>query len=312
MNTAAELPSTIPRYLDQLRTALVGADPSLVQDALYDAEDYLRSEMSSNPDKTEAQVIAMVASSYGAPDEVADIYRETEVKVQTALRTPKPPRSRSLFGRFFGVLADPRAYGALFYLMLTMATGVLYFSWVTTGLSLSLGLSILIIGLPFVILYFGSIRVLSLVEGRIVEAMLGQRMPRRPHYTDRQRPLLTQIKELFTDPRIWGTQLYFLMMLPLGVVYFTAIITLVTIALGLILLPLAMWVGLATGNLTSDAWQLLDTRLLGVDWSVDSWFTPVLLLAGILLLICTLHLARGIGYLHGMFAKHMLVKTARV
>lgn len=312
MNTATELPSTIPRYLGQLRSALAGADPSLVQDALYDAEDYLRSEMSAHPDKSEAEIIAMVASSYGAPVEVADIYRETEVKVQTALRTPKPPPPGSPIGRFFGVLADARAYGALFYLLLTFATGLLYFSWVAVGLSFSIGVSILIIGVPFLILYFGSIRVLSLVEGRIVEAMLGQRMPRRPQYNDRQRPWLTQIKELFTDPRIWGTQLYFLLMMPLGMVYFTTIVTLASVALGLILLPLAMWAGLATGDLTTDAWRLLDTRLLGVDWAVDGWLTPLLVLAGVLLLIVTLHLARGIGYLHGVFAKHMLVKSARV
>ena len=311
MNTAIELPSTIQRYLGQLRTALAGADPSLVQDALYDAEDYLRSEMSSNPDKTEAEIIAMVASSYGAPDEVADIYRETEFKVQAALRTPKPPPSRSLFSRFFGVLADARAYGALFYLVLTIATGLLYFSWVAVGLSFSLGVSVLIIGVPFLILYFGSIRVLSLVEGRIVETMLGQRMPRRPLYSDRQQPLLTQIKELFTDARIWRTQLYFLLMMPLGITYFIAIITLVSVALTMVFLPLAMWVGLATGDLTTDAWQLLNTRLLGVDWTVDYWFTPILMLTGFLLLISTLHLARGIGYLHGIFSKHMLVKLAR-
>ena len=79
-----------------------------------------------------------------------------------------------------------------------------------------------------------------------------------------------------------------------------------------ILLPLAMWAGLATGDLTTDAWRLLDTRLLGVDWAVDGWLTPLLVLAGVLLLIVTLHLARGIGYLHGVFAKHMLVKSARV
>ncbi|MGH8080439.1 MAG: sensor domain-containing protein, partial [Lysobacter sp.] len=83
MNTTHEMSTTIPGYLDQLRIALADADPSLLQDALYDAEDYLRSEMSANPDKSEAEVIAMVAGSYGAPEEVADIYRDTEIKVQT-------------------------------------------------------------------------------------------------------------------------------------------------------------------------------------------------------------------------------------
>ena len=38
----APLPRSIPEYLDQLRAALAGADKALVQDALYDAEEYLR------------------------------------------------------------------------------------------------------------------------------------------------------------------------------------------------------------------------------------------------------------------------------
>ncbi|MGB9100919.1 MAG: hypothetical protein WCC51_09855, partial [Stenotrophomonas indicatrix] len=75
------LPSTIPQYLAQLRAALDGADPAMVQDALYDAEEYLRSELAAEPGRSEAEVIADVAGSYGAPDEVAEIYRETELTV---------------------------------------------------------------------------------------------------------------------------------------------------------------------------------------------------------------------------------------
>ena len=61
------LPTTIPDYLDQLRRALAGADPALVQDALYDAEEYLRAELAEQRGRGEAEVIASVASSYGAP-----------------------------------------------------------------------------------------------------------------------------------------------------------------------------------------------------------------------------------------------------
>ena len=205
--TANALPTTIPEYLDALRRALAGADPALVQDALYDAEEYLRSEMAEQPGKSEAEVIASVAGSYGAPGEVAEIYRETEVKVQTALRAPPPARRRSVLGRFFGVIAEPRTYAALFYMLMALATGIFYFTWVVTGLSLSAGLAVLIIGIPFLILYFGSVRVLSLVEGRLVEVMLGERMPRRPLYDERGKPLLNRIGALFTDPRTWTTQL---------------------------------------------------------------------------------------------------------
>ncbi|HEU4662834.1 MAG TPA: hypothetical protein VFS55_02255, partial [Dokdonella sp.] len=137
-------PRTIRQYLDQLRAALGGADPALIQDALYDAEDHLRSELAENPGKSEAEVLAKIATTYGAPDEVAGIYVDKEVQVQQALRSPPPPPRKTAMGRFFGVAADPRAYAALFYMLLSLATGIFYFTWAVTGLSLSFGLSILI------------------------------------------------------------------------------------------------------------------------------------------------------------------------
>jgi hypothetical protein len=79
------------------------------------------------------------------------------------------------------------------------------------------GLAVLIIGIPFAILFLGSVRVLSLVEGRIVEAMLGERMPRRPLYSARGKNWLERIKDMFTDPRTWSTLLYMVAMLPLGI-----------------------------------------------------------------------------------------------
>lgn len=309
LSTAA-LPSNIPEYLEHLHKSLAGADPALVQDALYDAEEYLRSELAENPGKSEAEVIAAVASSYGAPDEVANIYRDTEVKVQTALRAPPQRPRKSLPGRFFGVLADPRTYASLFYMMLSLVTGIFYFTWVVTGLSLSLGLSILIIGIPFVILYFGSVRILSLVEGRLVEVMLGERMPRRPLYADRGKSWLQRIGQMFTDPRTWSTQLYFLLMLPLGILYFTLVVTLVSISLAFIAAPIAVWFFGADAGVSIDGWQLLWIGDDLLTTSVEPWALPLLLIAGFLLLFITLHIARGIGRLHGLFAKHLLVRIS--
>ncbi|WP_159015404.1 sensor domain-containing protein [Cognatiluteimonas profundi] len=306
MNTTTSarvlLPTSIPAYLEQLRAALAGADPALVQDALYDAEEYLRSELAENPGKSEADVIASVAGSYGAPDEVADIYRDTEVTVQTALRTPPPTVRASWLGRFFGVIAEPRTYAALFYMVLALATGIFYFTWVVAGLSMSAGFAVLIIGVPFVILYFGSVRVLSLVEGRIVEVMLGERMPRRPLYSSRGKPLLERIKDLFTDPRTWTTQLYFLLMLPLGILYFTLVVTGLSVSLSLALLPVLMLFG-------NSQWVHVDG--FGLSLQQDPWTWPLVSLAGIVLLFVTLHLARLIGQWHGQLAKHLLVQAER-
>ena len=308
---ARPLPTNIPDYLEHLRRSLAGADPALIQDALYDAEEYLRSEMAENPEKSEAEVIAQVASSYGAPDEVADIYRDTEVKVQTALRAPPPRQHRSLLGKFFGVIAEPRTYAALFYMLLSMATGVFYFTWVVTGISLSAGLAVLIIGIPFAILFLGSTRMFSLLEGRIVEVMLGERMPRRPLYNSRGKPWLTRIGEMLSDPRTWTTLLYMVLMLPLGIIYFTLAVTLLSVSLSFIVAPVMALLGYATMNQNYDGWSVLamENGVLGTSLGYVS--LPLVFIAGVLLLFVTLHLARGIGYLHGQFAKHLLVKSSQ-
>ncbi len=309
--TARALPTNIPDYLEHLRRSLAGADAALVQDALYDAEEYLRSEMAENPDKSEADVIAQVASSYGAPDEVADIYRDTEVKVQTALRAPPPRQHRSLFGKFFGVIAEPRTYAALFYMLLSMATGIFYFTWVVTGISLSATLAVLIIGTPFAILFLGSTRMFSLLEGRIVEVMLGERMPRRPLYSSRGKPWLARIGEMLSDLRTWTTLLYMLLMLPLGIIYFILAVTLLSVSLSLIAAPLMVLTGYGAVNQDYNGLVVLgmDNGVFGT--SLGYLGLPLVFVAGILLLFVTLHVARGIGYLHGQFAKHLLVKSSQ-
>ncbi len=296
----ADLPTSIPAYLDRLRRALDGCDPAMAQDALYDAEDYLRSELAANPHKTEAEVIAAVAGSYGAPDEVADIYRDTETRVQTALRPPAPKPRTSLPGRFFGVLVDPHTYGSLFYMLLSLATGTFFFTWVVTGASLSIGLAILIIGIPFFILFVGATRILSLVEGRIVEVMLGERMPRRPVYSDRTQPWLERIKAMFTDLRTWGTMLYFVAMLPLGIIYFTVAVVGLSVSLALIALPFGVWLGVGE-HVVVHGFDIFDPYA--------PWVWPLSILSGVLLLFATLHLARFIGRMHGRIAKQMLVSS---
>ncbi|EIL87669.1 sensor protein [Rhodanobacter fulvus Jip2] len=302
-------PRSIVEYLSQLRAALRDADPALIQDALYDAEEHLRAELAEQPERDEATMLEQVAGSYGAPDEVAEIYRDQEIKIQRAIRPPPAPQPRSLAGRFFGVAVDTRTYGALFYMLLALATGIFYFTWTVAGLALSAGLSVLIIGLPFIVLFFGSVRVLSLVEGRVVEAMLGVRMPRRPVYPTHGMTLMQRIGSMFTDVHTWTTLCYMWLMLPLGVAYFTLAVILLSLAAGLIGFPVAY--------LFRNEWLsgLYVNNQVVVDWGfgehVPGWGDAIALcVVGIVLLFATLHLARGLGRLHGHLAKHMLVPRA--
>jgi uncharacterized membrane protein len=298
-------PSTVDQYLEALRAALQGADPALVQDALYDAEEHLRAEIAQHPEQAESAVLERIVGSYGAPAEVADAYRTNEVRVQAALRTPPPkPLRGGALGRFLGVYADPRAYLSLLYMLLSVVTGLLYFTFVSTGVSLSLGLAILIIGVPFFLLFVGIARVMALAEGRIVELMLGTRMPRRPVHPGPQASWMQRILEMLRDPRTWGTLLYLFLMLPLGLCYFTFAIVGLVLSLGLFVAPIALmlsYAGFGHGLVHMD----------GVQLSVHPALLPLISILGIVLLTVTMHLARGIGYLHGQLAKSLLVRAPR-
>lgn len=295
------VPRSIQEYLDQLRAELSGADPALIQDALYDAEEYLRGEMHAHPDKTEEQVLAAIATTYGAPEEVAEAYRNTEAKVQIALRTPRPKPRKSVLGKFFAVYADPRAYTALLFMLLAFPTGIFFFVWAVTGLSLSLSLMLMIFGIPFSLLFLGSVRLISLVEGRLVEALLGVRMPRRPIHpgNGKSRPIMERIKEMLVDPRTWSTLFYMVLKLPLGVIDFVVLVAFGSVSLSLLMSPVLDLFG-------GSYWIFID----GVDYYSVPWLvTPLFAVIGLGLLTGLMHIARGIGWMHGNLAKNLLVKA---
>jgi uncharacterized membrane protein len=302
-------PRSIDEYLRQLRAALSGEDPSLVQDALYDAEEYLRAEVAAHPGKSEADVLELIASTYGAPDEVAAAYRDTEAKVKAALKPPAPPpRARtSALGRFFGVFLDVRAYTSLFYMLLSLATGVAYFSFVTVGVSLSLGLAVLIIGIPFFLAFIGMARVIALGEGRLIEALTGERMPRRPVHPGAAAGVLARIGEMLRDVRTWTTLLYLVAMLPLGILYFTIAITGLGFGLRMALTPFLV-LGVDLGWLP---WVSLNfARINDVDYGGTTSFIGALLLMalGVVLIALVLHAARAIARGHARLAKALLVE----
>ncbi|MCM2338651.1 MAG: hypothetical protein NDI59_08120, partial [Lysobacter sp.] len=72
-----------------------------------------------------------------------------------------------------------------------------------------------------------------------------------------------------------------------------------------------VWTGLGSASVDYAGWQVVGWD--GTVWgtSAEAWMLPLMLLGGVLLLFITLHVARGIGRLHGMLAKHLLVKSAQ-
>lgn len=299
MNTSPQ-PETVAAYLTALRRALKGSSAGLISDALADCEEHLQNELAGNPESTEADVLAAVIETYGTPEEIAEEYRDMEAALQGPFPRPQETPSRN-YG-FFSVIGDPKAYGALVYMLLSLATGTFYFTWTVTGLSLTVGLFILIIGIPFALLFVGSVRVLGHVEGRIIEALLGVRMPRRlPAETTADESLFVRIKEALIDVRTWSTMFYLLLMLPLGTCYFAAAVVGIVLSLGT--------TGGALWSLATDRSMLTFTDVPWIDHLLHT--APGLIVAalvGILLFFVVLHIARGVGWLHGRIAELLLVR----
>jgi uncharacterized membrane protein len=293
-------PRSIDQYLKALREELTGEDAALIQDALYDAEEYLRAEVAAHPDKSESDVLELIASTYGAPDEVASAYRDTEAKVKAAMTTPRKIPTGGA-AAFFGIFLDPRAYTSLFFMLLSLATGIIYFTFAVTGLSLSAGLAVLVIGIPFFLLFMVLTRVISLAEGRLIEAMTGERMPRRPVHRGEAAGFWARVGQMLKDRRTWTTLAYLVLMLPLGIVYFVIAVVGVSLSLALIFSPLIDVAGYYGwfGQPGDIYWS--------PQWLGSAWMAPLIVLAGVLLLTLLMHLARGIGRLHALYAKALLV-----
>jgi hypothetical protein len=298
-------------YLQALRQALAGSDPALIQDALAEAETRIRRELQrlswAEPLLSPQEALERVFLLLGPPEALAERARDRERTVAEALgplpaesgpgrESPAAEGSRP-WPSLFGVLAEPKAYTSLIYLIMAMPLGIFYFTWAVTGLSLSMGLLILVIGVPMLVLFLGSVRALGLGEGRLVEALLDVRMPRRPPLLPEGRTWIERLAGLFSDGYTWKCLAYLLLQLPLGILYFTFAITALSLSLGFILGPVVAW-----------SCQLPLFVIEGIDFTPPGYLAALLPLAGILGLLATLHAALGLGRLQGALARTMLVR----
>jgi len=248
----------------------------------------------AQPEISEQEALAQVIEHYGSPSETASAYAEVERRTVPQL-TRETPKNTAL-GNFFGVYADAHAWGALLYMLIAFVTGILYFTWAITGLSLAVSFSIFVCGLPFALLFLLSVQGLALLEGRIVEALLGMRMPRRPLFTEKGLKWFERLKLLVLDKHTWLSILYMIIQFVLGTVYFVVLVTVLSFSLSFIAIPFAQ-----------EIWGMGTIVNNNVRYYLPTWSYPLLIFGGILLWTTFMNAARGIGRLHGRLAKFMLV-----
>jgi hypothetical protein len=293
--------NTVKEYLEQLKIELAACDPATIQDALSDAEEHLvtaiESMLKESPKVLEEDVISTVIEKYGNPVEIAAAYKEIEATMILPLVALKTRKQKSFPGNFFGVFADPQAWGALLYMIIALITGIIYFTWAVMGISTTASLLILLIGPPFAILFLLSVRGIAFLEGRLVEAMLGVRMPRRPRFFGKKAGWWGKVKYLLLDRSTWTAIIYMLIQLPLGILYFTFFLVLILISIQGIFIPITLWL-----------FEFPVIIMNNIEFYAPIWLLPVMVIGGFLLLTITMHLARLIGIGHGKYAKAMLIK----
>jgi hypothetical protein len=291
----------ISEYLEELKKELKGCDPALIQDALSDAEGHLRmaleEALSEKSGLSETEAISPIIEKYGRPKEIASAYRAIESRISPSLSIPRRKEIRSSWGRFFGVLDEPKAWGAFFYMLLAFVTGLVFGGWALIGGIISFSSLVFIVGIPFFGLFLLSIRGIALLEGRIVEALLGIRMPRRSLFLNKNLSwkdlFLALVKESYT----WKAMLYAVLQFPLGLIYSLGIVLLFATSLSFIVSPVLELV------------FHIPLELFGLGAFTPVWLLPFVCIAGFFLLPLTFHLAKFVGKIHGKYAKSMLVRA---
>jgi signal transduction histidine kinase len=170
------------------------------------------------------------------------------------LAATEPTESPSTLRRLAGLFGRQLWLNILF-LLLSFPIGLALFIIIVVTGATGLGLIITIIGLPLLALTALAWRGGAMLERWRVRVLLGLTIPSpyrpNPHYS-----ILRRARAFATDPAVWRDLLYTLLLFPIGIAEFTLAVTLVSLPLGLIGMPVIAAFGGESRviHLTIDSW----------------------------------------------------------
>lgn len=152
---------------------------------------------------------------------------------------------------------DPQTYRTAAYLATGLVMGVFDFVVIVTGLSLGLGLAVTIIGLPILAATFVVARSLATIERGLARALLDAPLPRRRLLAVPDQPgFVRRLRQVVSNRRTWAEIAFLVLRLPMGILDFVVVVTVVALAFGGFVYP---WLIVA-----------------GVDSSVGNWVIDTL------------------------------------
>jgi hypothetical protein len=197
------------------------------------------------------------------------------------------------------VFADLRSrltWTRLLYILVELPLAVVYFSFLTTGVSTGGGLAITLIGLPVLVAVMFVWRWMAGGERRLAGSLLDEDIP-PPYRALPAKGWWPRLRARIADPATWKDLVYLLLALPFSLATFVTTVTVLALALGLLTAPLWYWT-IPDG---------IDFDILRADTFVDALaLVPI----GFALSLVSLRLVNWLGWAHGAFARVMLGRTS--
>lgn len=194
-----------------------------------------------------------------------------------------------------GVVVNPQTYLNLTYLLLAFPLGLFYFVFLITGISLSIGLAILWIGIPLLVGVLLLSRTFANLERRLTSKLLNINII-QPTSDNVQKGFWQRARAVVTDPGTWAEVFYLFSKFVLGIISFV-VVTLLATSLGLMATPF-FW-----NQWGIEAW---DVGIPGI-WTVDSFPKALgVSIIGAIIGVASLHLTNGLAWLYGEYSKAIL------
>ena len=134
-------------------------------------------------------------------------------------------------------VTSARGYTALTHHLIGLPLGIVYFTWLVTGISVGLGLAITVIGIPLLTFVLATVRPLLAGERALSNALLGTQIPPAP-LAPQAEGWFRQLKAYWTDSATWRGIAYLLARFPIGTATFTVAVAAYGTALYLIAAPI--------------------------------------------------------------------------
>lgn len=238
-------------------------------------------------------------------------------------------RNASPARRLRAVLGVPfrlQTYRNLLYLVLSFPLGLAYFTFLSVGLSLGVGLAITVVGIPILLAVLAVSTGLAGVERKIATLLLGVEVESPGWVVTDSGSITERCKRLVTDLGTWKALVYLGSKLVIGIAAFVSVMILLVTAVSMLAVPLVydqpgVYVGVVTDapiQFHPSLYVVWRNLLVGVETvvSVGSWQVQTLPAAlgvagfGVLLGIASLHLLNGLARFSAWYTELMLGANA--